>query len=76
MTQTLITELFSRRVTHTLSKVVSPNQHLTFTQLKIYYADKDFDTSSEFFLKNLGLYTEDEDSTTRPTSCRTTTATQ
>ncbi len=31
MTQTMRTELFSRRVTHTLSKVVSPNQQLTFT---------------------------------------------
>jgi predicted HTH transcriptional regulator len=40
--------------------VVSPNQHLTFTQLKIYYADKGFDTSSDFFLKNLGLFTEDD----------------
>ncbi|NCC64890.1 MAG: winged helix-turn-helix transcriptional regulator [Spirochaetia bacterium] len=60
MTQTMVTELFSRRVTHTLSRVVSPNQHLTFTQLKIYYADKGFDTSNEFFLKNLGLYTEDD----------------
>ena len=60
MTQTMITELFSRRVTHTLSKVVSPNQHLTFTQLRIYYADKGFDTSGDFFLRNLGLYTEDD----------------
>lgn len=53
------TELFSRRV-HTLNKVVSPNQHLTFTQLKIYYAGKGFDTSSDFFLRDLGLYTEDD----------------
>ena len=60
MTQTMITELISCRIVHTLSKVVSPNQHLTFTQLKIYYTDKGFDTNSDLFLRNLGLYTEDD----------------
>ncbi len=60
MTQSMITELFSRRVTHTFDTVVSPNQHLTFTQLKIYYAEKGFDTSNDLFLRNLGLYTEDD----------------
>ncbi len=60
MTHKLIDELSSHRVAHTLSNVVSPNQHLTFTQLKIYYAEKGFDANSEFFLRNLGLYTEDD----------------
>ncbi|MFA6707537.1 MAG: ATP-binding protein, partial [Sphaerochaetaceae bacterium] len=60
MTQNLIMELSSHRVAHTLSNVVSPNQHLTFTQLKIYYAEKGFDASSDYFLRNLGLYTEDD----------------
>jgi ATP-dependent DNA helicase RecG len=59
MNHKLINQLNSQRVAHTLSNVVSPNQYLTFTQLKIYYAEKGFDASSEFFLKNLGLYTED-----------------
>ena len=40
MTHKLIAELSSHRVAHTLSNVISPNQHLTFTQLKIYYAEK------------------------------------
>jgi len=60
MTHKLIAELSSRRVAHTLTNVVSPNQHLTFTQLRIYYAEKGYDASSEFFLRNLGLYTEDD----------------
>lgn len=54
------TVLLSRHVPHTLSNEISPNQHLTFTQLKIYYAGKGFDTSSDFFLRDLGLYTEDD----------------
>ena len=59
MTQNLIYELSSRRISNTLSNVLSPNQHLTFTQLRIYYAEKGFDASSDYFLRNLGLYTDD-----------------
>ncbi|NCB98877.1 MAG: transcriptional regulator, partial [Bacteroidia bacterium] len=60
MTQKLITELNSHRVAHTLSNVISPDQHLTFTHLKIFYSEKGFDASSDYFLRNLGLYTEDD----------------
>jgi ATP-dependent DNA helicase RecG len=59
MTQKLIDKLSSQRIANTLSNVISPNQHLTFTQVKIYYAEKGFDASSEFFLRNLGFFTED-----------------
>ncbi len=59
MTLKLIAELRSQRVAHTLSNALSPNQHLSFTQLKIYYAEKGFDTGGEFFLRNLGLLTDD-----------------
>jgi predicted HTH transcriptional regulator len=59
MTQKLIAEFSSHRVAHTLSNVISPDQHLTFTHLKIFYAEKGFDASSDYFLRNLGLYTED-----------------
>lgn len=48
------------RIANTLSNVVSPNQHLAFTQLRIYYAEKGFEASGEYFLRNLGLYTEDD----------------
>lgn len=50
---------FSRRVINTLHNVVSPNQKLTFTQLKIYYQSKGYDVDSEYFLDNLNLYTDD-----------------
>lgn len=54
----LIESLFSHRVINTLHNVVSPNQHLTFSQLKIYYQEQDFEIN-EYFLDNLGFYTED-----------------
>ena len=60
MPQSMINELFSRRVINTLHNVVSPNQELTFTQLKIFYEEKGYDVSGSFFLKNLDLFTEDE----------------
>ena len=59
MSQNMINNLFARRVINTLHNVVAPNQHLTFTQLKIFYQEKGFDVSSEYFLNNLDLYTED-----------------
>lgn len=59
MPQSMINELFSRRVINTLHNVVSPNQELTFTQLKIFYEEKGYDVSGSFFLKNLDLFTED-----------------
>jgi predicted HTH transcriptional regulator len=59
MNQSMITDLYSRRAIQTLSNVLSPNQHLTFDQLKMYYGIRGFDVSGEFFLRNLGLYTDD-----------------
>lgn len=59
MTQNMIDGFFSRRILNTLHNVVSPNQELTFTQLKIYYQEKGYDTAGSYFLKNLDLFTED-----------------
>jgi len=59
MPQTIIDDLFARRVRNTLHNVVSPNQDLTFTQLKIFYEGKGYDISGNHFLKNLDLFTED-----------------
>ena len=59
MPQNKIDEMFSKRIVNTLHNVVSPNQELTFSQLKIFYEEKGYDVSNEYFLKNLGLYTDD-----------------
>jgi predicted HTH transcriptional regulator len=59
MPQDMIDSLYSKRIPYTLKNVPSSNQHLTFTQLKIYYAGKGYDTDGEHFLRNLDLYTED-----------------
>ena len=59
MTQSMIDGFFSRRTLNTLHNVVSPNQELTFTQLKIYYQEKGYDAAGSYFLKNLDLFTED-----------------
>ena len=59
MTQNMIDGFFSRRILNTLHNVVSPNQELTFTQLKIYNQEKGYDAAGSYFLKNLDLFTED-----------------
>lgn len=59
MTQNMIDGFFSRRILNTLHNVVSPNQELTFTQLKIYYQEKGYDAAGSYFLKNLDLFTEE-----------------
>lgn len=59
MTQNMIDGFFSRRILNTLHNVVSPNQKLTFTQLKIYYQEKGYDAAGSYFLKNQDLFTED-----------------
>ena len=59
MTQNMIDGFFSRRILNTLHNVVSPNQELTFTQLKIYYQEKGYDAAGSYFLKNLDLFKED-----------------
>lgn len=59
MSEPMIEALYSRRIRDTLSNVPSPNQNLSFSQLRIYYQEQGFDATSEFFLQNLGLYTDD-----------------
>ena len=59
MPQNMIDTLFVRRSLHTLHNTISPNQFLTFEQLKIYYDERGFTVENENFLKNLDLYTED-----------------
>lgn len=43
MTQTMINNLFSRRTRNSLRNIVSPKQDLTFSQLKIFYEEKNKD---------------------------------
>ena len=60
MTQHQIDKLYSMRVKHTLSTMLSPKQNLSFTQLKIYYQEKGYEeVNNEYFLENLEMYTED-----------------
>jgi predicted HTH transcriptional regulator len=59
MPQRMIDELYAKRSLHTLHDTNSPNQFLTFEQLKIYYGEMGFTVDNENFLKNLGLYNED-----------------
>lgn len=58
MEQVMIESLFSKRVINTLHNVISPNQNLTFSQLKIFYQENGFDMN-DYFLSNLGFYTVD-----------------
>jgi len=59
MPQNMIDTLFARRSLHSLHNTISPNQFLTFEQLKIYYNERGFTVDNDNFLKNLDLYTED-----------------
>lgn len=59
MPQALIDDWFAKRIRNTLQNVVSPNQNLTFTQLKIFYEEKGYDVTGTHFLKNLELFTDD-----------------
>ena len=58
MTQNMIDDLYSKRTRNSLSKIPSPHQDLTFTQLKIYYEGQ-HKTLNDNFAKNLDLLTED-----------------
>ena len=58
MSQTMIEELFAKRVRNSLSKIKSQRQDLTFEQLKIYYQEQGM-TLNEKFASNLELLTED-----------------
>ncbi len=56
MSDDIISREFSSRTRNSLKNIVSPNQELTFTQLKIYYEEKGFKINNNF-LKQLELYT-------------------
>ena len=60
MNNELISKEFSSRTKNSLKNIVSPNQDLTFTQLKIYYEEKGFRINNNF-LKQLELYTPQGD---------------
>lgn len=58
MDEHLINKLFRERTKNSLKNIVSPNQNLTFRDLKIYYTEKGFDVG-ENFEKQLNFYTAD-----------------
>lgn len=58
MPTTVIDELYSKRVRNSLSRITSPRQDLTFSQLKIFYEEKGYTINSNF-LHNLELFTDD-----------------
>ena len=58
MDEHLINKLFRERTKNSLKNIVSPNQDLTFRDLKIYYTEKGFDVG-ENFEKQLDFYTLD-----------------
>ena len=59
MTESMIEDLFSRRIRNSLSKIESPRKSLSFEQLQIYYQSKDL-TLNDKFKENLDLLTKDE----------------
>lgn len=58
MDEHLINKLFRERTKNSLKNIVSPNQNLTFRDLKIYYTEKGIDVG-ENFEKQLDFYTAD-----------------
>lgn len=58
MSQSIIEELFAKRVRNSLSNIKSRRQDLTFEQLKIYYEEKGLKLN-EKFASNLELLTVD-----------------
>jgi hypothetical protein len=54
----MIESLFSKRTRNSAGKIKSPNQNLTFEQLKIYYEGVN-KTLNQQFVSNLELLTED-----------------
>ena len=54
----MIESLFSRRARHSIGRIISPNQHLTFEQLKIYYEAVGKVLNQQFAV-NLELLAED-----------------
>ncbi len=58
MNNELILNMFSKRIRNSLKNIVSPNQELEFTELKIFYQEKGFNINDNF-LRQLNLYNED-----------------
>lgn len=58
MNNHLINKLFRERTKNSIKNIISPNQELTFTELKIYYKEKGFDVGDNFE-KQLGFFTTD-----------------
>lgn len=58
MSSELILNTFSKRVRNSLKNIISPNQELNFTELKIYYKENGFEVNDNF-LKQLNLYSDD-----------------
>lgn len=58
MDEHLINKMFRERTKDSLKNIVSPRQDLTFTDLKIYYAEKGFNVGDNFE-KQLDFFTKD-----------------
>lgn len=58
MNEYLISKMFRERTKNSIKNILSPNQELTFTDLKIYYKEKGFDVGDNFE-KQLGFFTQD-----------------
>lgn len=54
----LINKMFRERTRNSIKNIISPNQKLTFSDLKIYYKEKGFDVGDNFE-KQLGFFTQD-----------------
>lgn len=58
MSEKMIYKTFSKRVRNSLKELESPNQKLTFKQLRIYYVEQGIDLGDNY-LENLGLLTSE-----------------
>lgn len=54
-----ISTLFSNRTRNNIRNIVSPNQNLSFGQIKIYYEEKGY-TITDNFYKHIGILMEDD----------------
>ena len=58
MDEHLINKMFRERTKKTIKNIISPNQELTFSDLKIYYKEKGYEIGNNFE-KQLGFFTQD-----------------
>lgn len=58
MSNSMINEMYAKRVKNSLKEIPSPRQELTFNQLRIYYDEHKLKLTDNF-LKNLDLLTSD-----------------